>query len=75
MARKQSRPVATKQCTLDILQTSCQACGSQLLVARHSRRKVTRLDGVYGLTIKVYQCPHRECPRYHHVCRSEEEGC
>lgn len=75
MARKQNRPVATKQCTLDVLHTSCQVCGSQLLVARHSHRKVTRLDGVYGLTIKVYQCPNRECSRYHQACRSEEEGC
>src|SRR5438552_14833607 len=44
------------------------------MVARHSDRKVTRLDGVYRLTVKVYQCPNRQCPGFHQVCRPEEEG-
>jgi len=74
MARKQARPPASNQCTLDLLQTSCRVCSSRLMVARHSHRKVTRLDGVYRLTVKVYQCPNRECPRFHQVCRPEEEG-
>ena len=74
MARKQARPVATKHATLDLLEKSCRACGHRLLVARHSHRKVTRLDGVYDLRIKVYQCLNRECPRLRQVCRPEEEG-
>jgi hypothetical protein len=44
------------------------------MVARHSHRKVTTLEGVYGLTVKVYQCLNRQCPRFHQVCRPEEEG-
>src|SRR2546421_3629147 len=60
MARKQARPVATKHATLDLLEKSCRACGHRLLVARHSHRKVTRLDGVYDLRIKVYQCLNRD---------------
>jgi hypothetical protein len=74
MARKQARPPLTKQCTLDLLQTSCRGCGSRLLVARHSHRKVTTLEGVYRLTLKVYHCSNRECPRFHQVSRPEEEG-
>ncbi len=74
MARKRARPAATKQRTLDLLQRACRACGSQLQVARHSHRTVTTLHGVYRLTLKVYQCPNRECPRFHQVCRPEEEG-
>jgi hypothetical protein len=74
MARKQARPPASNQCTLDLLQTTCRECGSRLMVARHSHRKVTRLDGVSRLTVKVYQCPNPECPRFHQVCRPEEEG-
>ncbi len=74
MARKQARPPATKQSTLDLLQASCRVCGSRLLVARHSHRKVTTLEGVFHLTLKVYHCPNHQCPRYHQVCRPEEEG-
>lgn len=79
MTRKQNRPVATRQCTLDVLHTSCRVCGSQLLVARYSHRKVTRLDGVFSLTIKVYQCPKCWCvilgqklsPERNHLVRFE----
>ena len=74
MARKQARPEATKYATLDLLEKSCRECGKQLMVARHSHRKVTRLDGVYDLRVKVYQCVNRECPRLRQVCRPEEEG-
>ena len=48
--------------------------GSQLLVARHSHRTVTTLQGVYRLRVKVYQCLAPACPRFHQVCRPEEEG-
>ena len=66
--------MATQQKTLDLLQSTCRACGSQVLVARHSHRTVTTLEGVYRRTVKVYQCPNPACPRFHHVCRPEEEG-
>ena len=74
MARKQARPLATKQATLDLLEKSCRACGHRLLVARHSHRKVSRLDGVYDLRVKVYQCLNQQCPHFRQVCRPEEEG-
>jgi hypothetical protein len=74
MARKRARPAATEQRTLDLLQKTCQACGSQMFVARHSHRTVTTLQGVYRLRVKVYQCLAPACPRFHQVCRPEEEG-
>src|SRR2546423_13904684 len=74
MARKQARPLATHERTLDLLQTTCRACGKRLLMARHSHRKVTTLHGVYRLTVKVYQCLNRQCPRFRYLCRPEEEG-
>ncbi len=74
MARKRARPAATRQRTLDLLQRACRACGGRLQVVRHSHRTVTTLEGVYRLTLKVYQCPNRACPRFRRVCRPEEEG-
>jgi len=74
MARKQGKPAATKEVTLDVLEKSCRTCGQRLQMARHSHRRVTRLDGMYHLTIKVYQCHNEQCPRLRQVCRSEEEG-
>src|SRR5947209_5767462 len=74
MARKRARPSATEQRTLDLLQTTCQVCGSRLQMARHGHRKVTTLQGVYALTLKLYRCQNKECPRYHQPSRPEEEG-
>ena len=62
MARKRARPSATEQRTLDLLQTTCRVCGSRLQMARHGHRKVTTLQGVYRLTLKLYRCQNRECP-------------
>ena len=56
MARKRARPSATEQRTLDLLQTTCRVCGSRLQMARHGHRKVTTLQGVYRLTLKLYRC-------------------
>lgn len=74
MARKQARPEATDQKTLDVIQRTCRVCGSRLQMARHGHRKVTRLDGVYHLTLKLYRCANGQCARFHHLCRPEEEG-
>jgi hypothetical protein len=74
MARKQARPQASHQATLDLVQKTCRSCGSRLQMARHGQRKVTTLEGVYQLTIKLYRCPTTQCPRFHQMCRPEEEG-
>ncbi len=74
MARKQARPPATQQMTLEPLQKTCRACGSRMRMGHHSHRTVTTLVGVTRLTLKVYRCRNQECPRYHQPTRPEEEG-
>jgi len=46
----------------------------RLQMARHKQRKVTTLEGVYELRLKLYRCPNRECSRFRQTCRPEEEG-
>ena len=74
MARKQARPRATHEAILDMLEKTCRSCGKPLQMARHGHRKVTTLEGVYRLTLKLYRCQNAECARYHQMCRPEEEG-
>lgn len=74
MARKQARPAATLEVTLEPLQITCRACGSRMRMGHHSHRTVTTLQGVTRLTLKVYRCRNTECPRYHQPTRPEEEG-
>jgi hypothetical protein len=74
MARKQARPKATQQVTLEPLQRTCRACGSRMRMGHHSHRTVTTLQGVTRLTLKVYRCRNQACPRYHQPTRPEEEG-
>lgn len=74
MARKQARPAATLEVTLEPLQITCRACGSRMRMGHHSHRTVTTLQGVTRLTLKVYRCHNTACPRYHQPTRPEEEG-
>jgi hypothetical protein len=74
MARKQARPKAAHEATLDLLEKTCRSCGKRLQMARHGQRKVTTLEGVYCLTLKLYRCQNAECALYHQMCRPEEEG-
>ncbi len=74
MARKQGRPEATLEVTLEPLQITCRACGSRMRMGHHSHRTVTTLQGVTRLTLKVYRCRNTACPRYHQPTRPEEEG-
>jgi len=50
MARKQARPPATQQVTLEPLELTCRACGSRMRMGHHSHRTVTTLQGVTRLT-------------------------
>src|SRR2546425_6603703 len=74
MARKQARPSATQEVTLEPLQITCRACGSRMRMGHHSHRRVTTLAGVTQLTLKVYRCRNQACPRFHQPTRPEEEG-
>jgi len=74
MARRTRRPEATHEIILTPLNESCEQCGQPLWVGYHGHRTVTRLDGLWKLTIVVRRCIHPECPRYHVGYRPEEEG-
>ena len=68
------RPEATHAKTLTPLQEHCSQCGQLLWVGYHAHRTVTRLDGLWKLTLVVRRCIQPECPRYHVAYRPEEEG-
>ena len=68
------RPEATHTITLTPLKESCQQCGQPLWVGYHAHRTVTKLDGLWKLTMVVRRCIQPECPRYHVAYRPEEEG-
>ena len=74
MARREHRPVATQHQVLTPRQAYCLSCGQRLWVAYHTTRTITRLDGLYQLTLVVRRCHHPQCERYHRACRPEEEG-
>jgi hypothetical protein len=74
MARKQARPAATLEVTLEPLQITCRACGSRMRMGHHSHRTVTTLQGVTRLPLKVYRCRNTGCLRSHQPTRPEEEG-
>ncbi|GAC1639393.1 MAG: hypothetical protein NVS4B9_32220 [Ktedonobacteraceae bacterium] len=74
MARRTPRPQATHEMRLTPLQERCEECDQLLWVANHAHRTVTRLDGLWKLTIVVRQCIEPNCPRFHKCYRPEEEG-
>ena len=74
MRGRTSRQEATHSIKLTPLKESCEECGQPLWVAYHGSRTVTKLDGLWKLTIVVRRCIHPECPRYHVAYRPEEEG-
>jgi MULE transposase-like protein len=60
--------------TLTPLKEQCEQCGQPLWVGYHAHRTVTRLDGLWKLTVVVRRCVQPECPCYHVAYRPEEEG-
>src|SRR5436853_1815270 len=68
------RAEATHAMTLTPLKESCEQCGQPLWVGYHAHRTVTKLDGLWKLTIVVRRCMQPECPCYHVAYRPEEEG-
>ena len=68
------RPEATHAMTLTPLKETCQQCGQPLWVGYHGHRTVTKLDGLWKLTIVVRRCMQPQCPCYHVAYRPEEEG-
>ena len=74
MARRQARPAAPHQDTLEPYQRRCVHGGGPAHVAYHSRRTVATLDGLYRLHLIVRHCQSPACPWYRRPYRPEEEG-
>jgi hypothetical protein len=74
MKGRTARAEATNALTLTPLKEECEQCGQPLWVGYHGHRIVTKLDGLWKLTVVVRRCVHPECPRYHVAYRPEEEG-
>jgi hypothetical protein len=74
MKGRTARAEATHAKTLIPLKERCEQCGQPLWVGYHAHRTVTRLDGLWKLTVVVRRCIQPECPRYHVAYRPEEEG-
>ena len=74
MKGRTARAEATHMTTLTPLKEQCEQCGQPLWVGYHGHRTVTRLDGLWKLTVVVRRCVQPECPRYHVAYRPEEEG-
>ena len=56
------RPEATHAIRLTPLKESCQQCGQPLWGGYHGHRTVTKLDGLWKLTMVVRRCIQPECP-------------
>jgi hypothetical protein len=74
MSRKQHRPPATSQLTLEPTRTQCWVCGGTLWTTYHNYRTVITLHGLCSLTLKIRRCRNPQCPLYHKPYRPEEEG-
>ena len=74
MARRERRPSASRTAELTPQQTECWVCHKPLWVAYHNKRRVTTLEGVVQLRLKIRRCVNQACRQYHKAYRPEEEG-
>ncbi len=75
MGRSRSRGAAvTQERVLTPEREHCASCGQRLWIAYHEHRRVVRLDGVWGLTLRVRRCRNQACLAYHRPYVPEEAG-
>lgn len=74
MSRRGSRPEARQEKRLEVQRTTCVACGQEMWVADHKKRKIMTLQGLCRVTLVVRHCRNQECSRYKKASRPEEEG-
>jgi hypothetical protein len=74
MARRTRRPLATRDQFLEPCHDRCPQCSGPLWIVYHCHRKITRLDAVWRLTLRIRRCVTPTCPLYHRPYRPEEEG-
>jgi hypothetical protein len=60
--------------TLAPVLNSCPACQRPLAADYANYRTITRLDGVWRLTLRIRRCHTFDCPRFHHPYRPEAES-
>jgi hypothetical protein len=74
MGRTESRPQASTEQVLRVVNTQCAHCGQTTWSVYVSRRTVSTLGGLVGLRLHVRSCQNGDCPLYHRPCRPEGEG-
>ena len=74
MARRECRPVPSREIILAPQATDCPACGRRLWVGYHRHRTVVTLQGLWRLTLVIRRCQTQQCPHYHRAYPPEEEG-
>src|SRR4051794_10037664 len=65
MARRTRRPRPTRTQTLAPVLRSCPDCQNYLSADYTNYRTITRLDGVWRLTLRICRCHNSRCPRFH----------
>src|SRR3954471_4347056 len=73
MARRTAHPRPTRTQTLTSVVRVCPACQRPLAADYTNYRTVTRLDGVWRLTLRIRRCHAFDCPRFHQPYRPEAE--
>ena len=74
MPRREARPVAARQYTLEPFQRRCAECGAAAHVAYHNQRTIMTLDGLYRLTLIIRRCQNPACSLHRRPYRPEEGG-
>ena len=74
MARRSSRPAATREESLEPVRTECPACGRTMWADYSNHRTVVTLSDLVQLHLSIRRCPHKECSRYRRPYRPEAEG-
>jgi hypothetical protein len=74
MAKHLKQIRITSQYEFTPLQTRCPTCAGPFWIAYHTSRRITTLQGVCHLSLKVRRCQNADCPLYHRPYRPEEEG-
>jgi hypothetical protein len=73
MARRTPRPRPTQTLPLAPVVHACPACQQPLTADYTNYRTVTRLDGVWRLSLRIRRCHNFDCPRFHRPYRPEAE--
>jgi hypothetical protein len=74
MARRATRPQASREVRLTPRSEACLSCGGRLWVAYHAQRTLMTFRGLVRLRLVVRRCRNQACDLYHLPYRAEEEG-